>query len=97
MEKTRILCFGDSLTWGFDPVTRTRLPEEVRWPGVLQRLLEPGFTVIEEAQNGRTIATERFCSSTTILSSGMRSRLMPALRYCASHLRRRWLLPGMCL
>ena len=58
MEKTRILCFGDSLTWGFDPVTRTRLPEEVRWPGVLQRLLGPGCRVIEEAQSGRTIATE---------------------------------------
>ena len=58
MEKTRILCFGDSLTWGFDPVTRTRLPEEVRWPGVLQKLLGPGCKVIEEAQSGRTIATE---------------------------------------
>ena len=58
MEKTRILCFGDSLTWGFDPVTRTRLPEEVRWPGVLQALLGPGCKVIEEAQSGRTIATE---------------------------------------
>lgn len=58
METYRILCFGDSLTWGFDPVTRTRLPEEVRWPGVLQGLLGPGYRVIEEAQSGRTIATE---------------------------------------
>ena len=58
MEKTRILCFGDSLTWGFDPVTRTRLPEGVRWPGVLQALLGSGYRVIEEAQSGRTIATE---------------------------------------
>lgn len=58
MGTYRILCFGDSLTWGFDPVTRTRMPEEVRWPGVLQKLLGPGCKVIEEAQNGRTIATE---------------------------------------
>ena len=58
METYRILCFGDSLTWGFDPVTRTRLPEGVRWPGVLQGLLGPGYRVIEEAQSGRTIATE---------------------------------------
>ena len=58
METTRILCFGDSLTWGFDPATRTRLPEDVRWPGVLQSLLGEGYRVIEEAQSGRTIATE---------------------------------------
>jgi len=59
MEKYRILCFGDSLTWGFHPATRTRIPEEQRWTGVLQRLLgEEGYKVIEEGQSGRTIATE---------------------------------------
>ena len=58
MEKKRILCFGDSLTWGYDPDTRTRFPAESRWPMVLQELLGQDWTVIEEGQSGRTIATE---------------------------------------
>lgn len=58
MEKKRILCFGDSLTWGYDPDRRVRFPEEDRWPMVLQARLGAGCTVIEEGQNGRTIATE---------------------------------------
>ncbi|MBQ7432353.1 MAG: SGNH/GDSL hydrolase family protein [Lachnospiraceae bacterium] len=58
MEKYRILCFGDSLTWGFDPEKRNRISEEKRWTGVLQNLLGDTCKVIEEGQNGRTIATE---------------------------------------
>ena len=58
MEKKRILCFGDSLTWGYDPDTRTRFPSPSRWPMVLQELLGENWTVIEEGQSGRTIATE---------------------------------------
>ena len=58
MVKKRILCFGDSLTWGFNPENRERFPEEHRWPMVMQAELGDGYTVIEEAQNGRTIATE---------------------------------------
>lgn len=58
MKKKRILCFGDSMTWGFDPETRTRLPEDSRWTGILQKLLGDGYTVIEEGQCGRTIAME---------------------------------------
>ena len=58
MEKKRIVCFGDSLTWGYDPDTRTRFPEESRWPMVLQNLLGDGYRIIEEGQNGRTIATD---------------------------------------
>lgn len=54
----RIVCFGDSLTWGYDPETRTRFSEEIRWTQVMQKLLGDGYTVIEEGQNGRTIATE---------------------------------------
>lgn len=27
MSKKRILCFGDSLTWGYDPDKRSRFPE----------------------------------------------------------------------
>ena len=59
MEKKRIVCFGDSLTWGFDPDTRTRFPEESRWPMVLQKLLGEEYRVIEEGQNGRTIVVSK--------------------------------------
>ena len=53
----RILCFGDSLTWGDDPgCVGHRLPH--RWPLSLQAALGPGYTVIEEGQCGRNIATD---------------------------------------
>lgn len=58
MEKKRILCFGDSLTWGYDPDNRIRFPEDSRWPMVMRKLLGDDYVVIEEGQNGRTIATE---------------------------------------
>ena len=58
MEKKRIVCFGDSLTWGYDPEKRIRFPEESRWPMVLQNLLGEDYRIIEEGQNGRTIATD---------------------------------------
>lgn len=54
----RILCFGDSLTWGYDPSKRVRFDEDSRWPCVMEKFLGDGFKVIEEGQNGRTIATE---------------------------------------
>ena len=57
-DMKRILCFGDSLTWGFDPAKRSRLDEDSRWPCVMQKILGDGYKVIEEGQNGRTIATE---------------------------------------
>ena len=51
--KKRILCYGDSNTWGY-MVTGGRFPEDVRWPMRLQMLLGDGYTVIEEGFNGRT-------------------------------------------
>ena len=54
--KKRIICFGDSLTWGADPAGGPRL--EDRWPLVLQAELGDGYTVIEEGQGGRTIGTD---------------------------------------
>jgi lysophospholipase L1-like esterase len=50
----RILCFGDSNTWGAIPLTEERYPPSIRWTGVLQRLLTHDWTVIEEGYNGRT-------------------------------------------
>ena len=53
-----VLCFGDSNTWGYDPVSKQRFPNNVRWTGVLQTELGPGFRVIEEGLNGRTTVWE---------------------------------------
>lgn len=50
----RIVCYGDSNTWGFDPATRERFPADVRWTGVLARELGEDHLVIEEGLNGRT-------------------------------------------
>jgi lysophospholipase L1-like esterase len=55
-----ILCFGDSLTWGYNPSDGTRYPPEDRWPRALESALQGRAHVIEEALNGRTIATEDF-------------------------------------
>ena len=49
-----VLCFGDSNTWGWDPVTESRFGPDVRWPGVLRRELGPDYWVIEEGLPGRT-------------------------------------------
>lgn len=49
-----IVCFGDSNTYGRDPVTKGRLDKKTRWPGVLQNILGEEYDVIEEGLNGRT-------------------------------------------
>lgn len=54
MQQLQILCFGDSNTWGYAPVSADRYPADVRWTGVMAGLLGDRFRVIEEGQNGRT-------------------------------------------
>ena len=49
-----ILCFGDSLTFGFDPATGGRFAPPDRWPEVMASELGPEHTVITEALPGRT-------------------------------------------
>lgn len=49
-----ILCYGDSNTWGYNPVTTERFDRHERWSGVLQENLGKGYLVIEEGLNGRT-------------------------------------------
>ena len=49
-----VLCYGDSLTWGSDAETGTRLAHEDRWPVVLQRALGDGVQVIADGLRGRT-------------------------------------------
>lgn len=50
----RVLCYGDSNTWGHIPETGGRYAPEVRWPGVLQTELGSHYTIIEEGLCGRT-------------------------------------------
>lgn len=52
----RIVCFGDSNTYGHSPVDGQRYGDDISWPGVLNRLLGDQFEVINEGKNGRTIA-----------------------------------------
>jgi lysophospholipase L1-like esterase len=54
-----VLCYGDSNTWGFVPAGNgARFDWDVRWPGVLQRLLGDEWRVVEEGLNGRTTALD---------------------------------------
>ena len=51
----RILCFGDSKTWGFRPDQPfQRYLHDVRWTGVLQEELGELYVIIEEGLNSRT-------------------------------------------
>ena len=52
----RILCFGDSNTWGYDYTTYDpalgsgqRMAFHERWPGIVQNLLGPDYRIIEDA------------------------------------------------
>jgi lysophospholipase L1-like esterase len=57
-EKRRVMCFGDSLTWGWVPTLAgaptTRYPFADRWTGVIAKALGPGFEVLEEGLSART-------------------------------------------
>ena len=60
----RILCYGDSNThgcnpqwtaeWDADPSKHVRFSEDIRWTGVLQKLLGEEYTIIEEGLPGRS-------------------------------------------
>lgn len=56
--KKRIVCFGDSNTWGYDTTTNSRFDENTRWTCLLQKELGEGYTVIEEGLCGRTTVFE---------------------------------------
>jgi lysophospholipase L1-like esterase len=56
-EPRTVLCFGDSLTWGYDPhssADRLRYPFAERWTRRLQAELGERYHVIDEGLNGRT-------------------------------------------
>ncbi len=50
----RILCFGDSNTWGYPPDGLSRYDSDTRWPALLQQILGKEYRVIEEGHCGRT-------------------------------------------
>ena len=50
----KILCYGDSNTWGWIPATKERYGRDERWPGVLRLALGEGYEIIEEGLPGRT-------------------------------------------
>lgn len=58
MTQKRIMCFGDSLTWGWIPVIEgvptTRFAPDVRWTGVLSNELGDDYHIIEEGLSART-------------------------------------------
>jgi lysophospholipase L1-like esterase len=55
-----ILCYGDSLTWGYSAEGPSRHAYEDRWPSVLQAELAAGVHVIPEGLNGRTTAFDEY-------------------------------------
>lgn len=58
MDRKRIVCFGDSNTWGYNADTGGRFGEEVRWTSRLQKLLGEEWEVISEGLSGRTAVCE---------------------------------------
>lgn len=54
----KILCFGDSNTWGYNPSDASRFGEGVRWTSILQRKLVGQSEIIEEGLCGRTTIFE---------------------------------------
>lgn len=56
----RILCYGDSNTWGNIPADGRRYPKDVRWTGVASKLLGDEYDIIEEGLNGRTTSFDDY-------------------------------------
>ncbi|TWI59900.1 SGNH/GDSL hydrolase family protein [Halalkalibacter nanhaiisediminis] len=49
-----VLCYGDSNTWGYNAETTDRFAADVRWTGVLKKIVGDDYYIIEEGLNGRT-------------------------------------------
>jgi len=50
----RILCYGDSNTYGATPDDLARQPANIRWTGQLQNILGDCYEIIEQGLGGRT-------------------------------------------
>ena len=67
----RILCIGDSNTWGYDPRSwfGSQYPADVRWTGLLEKA---GWQVFNCGQNGLSIPRKAGCA---VYENLVRSRL----------------------
>lgn len=74
-----ILCYGDSLTWGYDAEGPARHHYDDRWPSVVAQQLGAGVRVIAEGLNGRTSAYDDHLAP----ADRNGARLLPSL--LASH------------
>lgn len=50
----KVLCFGDSNTYGFIPENGNRYSKDFRWTGILQKFLGKDFMITEAGCNNRT-------------------------------------------
>jgi len=50
----KILCYGDSNTFGFNPADGSRFDENTRWPALLQAHLKNEYEITEEGMCDRT-------------------------------------------
>ena len=50
----KILCYGDSNTFGYAPALGTRFDENTRWTGILAQKLADKYEIIEEGGCNRT-------------------------------------------
>lgn len=57
----KILCFGDSNTYGYVPLSGQRYDENTRWTGILKQKLLPDYEVIEAGCNNRNGFIESNC------------------------------------
>lgn len=55
-----VLCYGDSLTWGYDPESLGRHRLEDRWSSVLAASLGESVHVVADGLNGRTTAFDDY-------------------------------------
>ncbi|GAB4145527.1 MAG: SGNH/GDSL hydrolase family protein [Patescibacteria group bacterium] len=71
-SKYRILCYGDSNTWGTDPQKNSRrFGLQTRWAGILQQELGSEFDVLEDGIPGRTLLTYEAEPNQLVTKSGL--------------------------
>ena len=56
--KKRILCFGDSNTWGYISGSDHQRYDEERWTKLLSKRLGDDYEIIEEGLSGRTLISD---------------------------------------
>ncbi len=61
-SRKSIMCYGDSLTWGWIPVKEGsptyRYPFEQRWTGVMAAALGSNYSIVEEGLSARTTSLD---------------------------------------